>query len=104
LTVQDLARIVTRRASFEVALFWLQASFEKGVLRPLTPLHLRAEEEVTVTVDQAGNGIAHWEDVDCYEACKKEADESITLKQVQKALSKISGSLTADFIAERDER
>ena len=36
--------------------------------------------------------------------CVKEADPSITLESVHKALSKIPGSMTQDLIAERDER
>jgi predicted DNA-binding antitoxin AbrB/MazE fold protein len=82
----------------------VQAIYENGVLRPLSPLNLREEEQVTLTLARSEDGIADWEDGDCYEACKKEADESVTLEQVQKALSKIPGSLTVDFIAERDER
>jgi predicted DNA-binding antitoxin AbrB/MazE fold protein len=82
----------------------VQAIFEKGVLRPLTPLHLREAEQVTLTLAQRENGIADWEDEECYQACKKDADDSVTLEQVQQALSKIPGSLTADFVAERDER
>lgn len=33
-----------------------------------------------------------------------EADPSLTLEQVQKALAKIPGSLVEDFASERDER
>jgi hypothetical protein len=33
-----------------------------------------------------------------------EADGGVTLDAVRQALSKIPGSLTADFVAERDER
>jgi hypothetical protein len=36
--------------------------------------------------------------------CAKEADPSITLESVHEVLSKIPGSMTQDFIAERDER
>jgi hypothetical protein len=36
--------------------------------------------------------------------CAKEADPSITLESVHEALSKIPGSMTQDFLAERDER
>ena len=82
----------------------VEAVFENGVLRPLVPLELRENEHVSVTVVQALDGIAEWEDGECYEACRKEADQSISLEQVQQALSKIPGSLTKDFIAERDER
>jgi hypothetical protein len=45
-----------------------------------------------------------WLDMECLKLCAAEADESISLEAVRDALSKIPGSLTADFIAERDER
>lgn len=80
----------------------VQAIFMNGVLRPLTPLHLREEEQVTLRVSRE-SGLAEWEDADCYETCNQNIDESITLEQVQQALAKIPGSLTADFIAERGE-
>ena len=82
----------------------VQAIFKNGVLQPLTPLNLQDEEHVTLTVVSSPNGIADWEDMECYEATKCDADESVTLEQVQQALAKIPGSLTADFVAERDER
>ncbi len=82
----------------------IRAVFKNGVLQPLTPLDLREEQQVTLTVVPAENGIAEWEDVDCYDASKQGADDAVTLEEVQQALAKIPGSLTADFIAERDER
>jgi hypothetical protein len=36
--------------------------------------------------------------------CAKEADPTITIESVHEALAKIPGSMTEDFIAERDER
>ena len=44
-----------------------------------------------------------WLDVDYLQLCASEADESISLEAVREALSKIPGSLTADFIAERGQ-
>lgn len=43
-------------------------------------------------------------DLDYMAACGAEADPTVTLASVRQALSKIPGSMTADFIAERDER
>lgn len=37
-------------------------------------------------------------------ACAAEADPNVTLESVRRALSKIPGTMTDDFIAERDER
>jgi predicted DNA-binding antitoxin AbrB/MazE fold protein len=82
----------------------VQAVYRNGVFQPVTPVNLPEEERVILTLSATSNGIADWEDVECYEACRREADASVTLEQVQNALAKIPGSLTDDFTAERDER
>ena len=82
----------------------IQAVFENGVLRPLSPLNLRDMETVTLSVSQSVDGIAAWEDSECYETHKNDVDVSVSLEQVQQALSKITGSMSADFAAEREER
>jgi phosphosulfolactate phosphohydrolase-like enzyme len=46
-----------------------------------------------------------WLDADYLAECVTEpAGEGVTLDQVRAALAKVSGELTADFVAERDER
>jgi hypothetical protein len=45
-----------------------------------------------------------WFDTEYLAACAAEADPGISLEAVRAALAKIPGSMTADFIAERDER
>jgi hypothetical protein len=50
--------------------------------------------------DAALNGILDDEYMD---ACAAEGDSAVTLESVREALSKIPGSMTADFSAERDE-
>jgi hypothetical protein len=45
-----------------------------------------------------------WLDTKCLAACASEADDSVTLVEVRAALAKIPGSLTEDFIAEREDR
>jgi hypothetical protein len=42
-------------------------------------------------------------DTEFLQRCAGEADASVTLEGVRQALSKIPGSMTADFMAERDE-
>ncbi len=49
-------------------------------------------------------GDEHLLDVAYMDACAKDADPSVTLEEVRKILSKISGSLADTVIAERDER
>jgi predicted DNA-binding antitoxin AbrB/MazE fold protein len=65
----------------------IEAVYENGVLRPLEPLLLRDHQHVSILVqDDAGSPAAEdW------------------LDTVRQALSKIQGSMTSDFIAERRE-
>jgi predicted DNA-binding antitoxin AbrB/MazE fold protein len=77
----------------------LQAIFENGVLRPLEPLALRERQEVTVTitdeVDLPGlpGGIA-----------ADFSGEPVTLERVRAGLAKIPGSLSEEFVKEREDR
>ncbi|MDA2923344.1 antitoxin family protein [Acidobacteria bacterium AH-259-L09] len=79
----------------------VEAVYENGVLRPLEPIDLPEHQRVTVTIWEAPG--EEWLDTDCLQSCANEVDDSVTLEAVRKALSKIPGSLTADFISERDE-
>ena len=51
-----------------------------------------------------GSGDQAFLDLEYMNACRAEADPTVTLAAVREALSKIPGSMTPDFIAERDER
>jgi predicted DNA-binding antitoxin AbrB/MazE fold protein len=84
----------------------LSAVYENGVLRPLEPLELPEHQEVTVVISVApGSGQEEdWLDQEFLHFCASEADDSVTLEAVRGALAKIPGSLTPDFVAERDER
>ena len=83
----------------------LEAVYENGVLRPLEPLNLHEHQHVVVVVSELSpdRAIDELLDVEYLQACAREADHSITLETVREALSRIPGSLTADFVAERDE-
>jgi predicted DNA-binding antitoxin AbrB/MazE fold protein len=81
----------------------LQAVYEKGVLRLLEPVDIRDQQIVTVAITY-DPGAEPWLDTECLAACADEADDTVTLEEVREALAKIPGSLTQDFIAERDER
>lgn len=79
----------------------LQAIYENGVLRPLEPLALKEQQQVTVTVsDDEGD----WLDSNFLRYLETQADESVTLEAVRSALAKIPGSMVEDFRRERDER
>jgi predicted DNA-binding antitoxin AbrB/MazE fold protein len=81
----------------------LQAVYEGGVLRPIEALPLEEHQLVSVIVLDEGPGDAEieFESAQSFEAL---ADRSIDRNTVRAALSKIPGSLDADFTAERDER
>ena len=73
---------------------------------PVVFVALRERQRVTVTIFEAPIGLSEdeWLDTDCLLACAGRADDSISLESVREALSKIPGSLTVDFISEREER
>jgi predicted DNA-binding antitoxin AbrB/MazE fold protein len=81
----------------------LQAVYEGGVLRPLEPLDLREQQLVNVTITDEAPA-EPWLDIEYMTACAREADDSVSLEDVRAALAEIPGSLTEDFIAEREDR
>jgi predicted DNA-binding antitoxin AbrB/MazE fold protein len=84
----------------------VQAIYENGVLRPLEPVNLSENTKVTLTIGNAtrGAGEEEWLDLEFHASCAKEADPIISLEAVRAALAKIPGSMTDDFITERDDR
>jgi predicted DNA-binding antitoxin AbrB/MazE fold protein len=82
----------------------LRAVYENGVLRPLEPLDLPDKKQVTVVITEAQEDDESWLDVEFMRLSQGDADESLTLESVRQSLAKIPGSLTSDFVAERDDR
>lgn len=84
----------------------LTAVYEHGVFRPLEPADLPEQQRVTLIVSDVSPSSQDedWLDAECLDECATEADECVSLDEVRMALAKIPGSLTADFLAERDER
>ena len=84
----------------------VEAVYENGVLRPLNPVSLSEAERVTLTITNAKPADS-LRDNDLVERVRAEvaATEKIPiLEEVHRALSKMRGSLTEDFSAEREER
>ena len=81
----------------------LEAVYEGGVLRPMENLPLEEHQLVSVIILDADSGDEEieFEPPQCFEAL---ADQSISREAVRATLSKIPGSLDADFAAERSER
>jgi predicted DNA-binding antitoxin AbrB/MazE fold protein len=80
----------------------LQAVYEGGVLRPVEPLPLGEHELVSIVIldDNPPEDDLKFEAPERFEAL---ADHSVSLETVRRALSRIPGSLDADFRAERNE-
>ncbi len=80
----------------------VQAVYEGGILRPIEPLPLDEHQLVSVIIlDEVADDELVFAPPDQFEA---QADHSVTLEAVRQSLSKIPGSLDADFAAERNER
>jgi predicted DNA-binding antitoxin AbrB/MazE fold protein len=78
----------------------IEAIYENGMFRPLEPVDLPEHQRVQVTiVDEE-----EWLDRDYIQWAASQVQETVSLDAVRKALAKIPGSLTADFIAEREDR
>ena len=82
----------------------LQAVYKDGVLQPLEPLPLEETQQVTVTItDPATVG----QDVAGYfspEEWAEAAHDDVSLDEVRRALSTITGSLSDAVVALRQER
>lgn len=83
----------------------IEVVYEKGVLRPLEPLKLRDHQRVSIVMsdDATSSADEDWLDIECMRSSETEADETVNLDAVREALSKIPGSMTSDFVDERDE-
>ena len=83
----------------------LQAVYEEGVLRPVETLLLKEHQLVSVIIvedtdDDGQDEELRFEDPANFEPL---ADHTVTRETVREELSKIPGSLDADFRDERNE-
>jgi len=82
----------------------LQAVYRDGVLRPLESVQLEESQQVSVTI---GDPTAVDQDIAGYftpEEWAEAVHDDISLDEVRRALSTISGSLSEAVIALRQER
>jgi predicted DNA-binding antitoxin AbrB/MazE fold protein len=86
----------------------VDAVYENGILKPLQPLDLAENELVVVSITQKANGAGLGQlDTDFVEGLRRRlanAAPAPGLEEVRRRLSKIPGSMTADFIAGREDR
>jgi len=79
----------------------IEAIYEHGVRRPLEPLMLAESQRVRVTVNDSSPDQRRLEPIRAEVAAMGYLPK---LEEGQRALSKIPGNLTDDFILEREER
>jgi predicted DNA-binding antitoxin AbrB/MazE fold protein len=86
----------------------VDAVYENGILKPMQPLDLAEYEHVVLTITQAENTLRSGQlDNECVEGLRRKlagAEPTPGLEEVRRRLSKIPGSMAADFIAEREDR
>jgi predicted DNA-binding antitoxin AbrB/MazE fold protein len=83
----------------------VEAVYERGVLRPLSPLPLAEAQRVSLTISELAAGPSR-QDSNLVERARAEVaslDSVPTIEEVRSALASIPGSLSADVIAERGE-
>ncbi len=86
----------------------VEAVYQNGVLKPLQPLDLAENERVVVRITQEANGTSTDQlDADFVQGLRRRLAGAVPapgLEEVRRRLSKIPGSMTKDFIAEREDR
>ena len=82
----------------------VQAIYEDGVLRPLEPVPLENQQEVTVTISDEGDIPRDYPLVASPEEWAGAAGDPISLDEVRRALATIRGSLSEAVIEERRDR
>ena len=81
----------------------VEAVYEHGVLRPLEPVSLTESQRVNLTISEAGQNQSDAEFLEWARAEVAAMKHVPSLEEVHQIMSKIPGSLVADFIAEREE-
>ena len=81
----------------------VQAIFADGAFRPLGPVSCQEQERVVLTVENAGTTEDIILDDEFLSYCETQADDSVSLDDVRKALAKIPGSLANDIRGDRDQ-
>ena len=86
----------------------VDAVYEHGMLKPLGPLDLAENEHVSLLVTPITRASEACEPdagfLENLRTAVQDAGPAPGLEEVRRRLSKIPGTLTADFIAEREDR
>jgi predicted DNA-binding antitoxin AbrB/MazE fold protein len=81
----------------------VQAIYSNGAFRPLEPVPCQEQERVVLTVEEVSSAEQVPLDQEFLRYCETQADDSVSLEDVRRALAKIPGSLGHDIRAERDQ-
>jgi predicted DNA-binding antitoxin AbrB/MazE fold protein len=83
----------------------LDVIYENGVFRPLEPVDVPEHQRMTIMISEVSMVPSQEDLLDTeYERwAATQVKEDVSLEAVRQVLSKIPGSLTADFLAERAE-
>jgi predicted DNA-binding antitoxin AbrB/MazE fold protein len=83
----------------------LDVIYENGVFRPLEPVDVPEHQRMTITIPEASMVPAEeeWLDTEYERWAATQVKQDVSLEAVRQALSKIPGSLTTDFLAERED-
>jgi len=84
----------------------VDAIYENGVLRPLTPINLAEHEQVSLVIrTKADDELEDDADMDDYmPLIAEEGDPDITWEEVRKITAKWPGSFAEDVIRDREDR
>ena len=84
----------------------VEAVYENGMLRPLEPLALSEHQRVVLTLSEATSPRLQRDEEYLAAVREQVAKEGPPrgLDEVRRRLAKIPGSMTAEFIAEREDR
>jgi predicted DNA-binding antitoxin AbrB/MazE fold protein len=78
----------------------IEAVYEQGVFRPLTPVPLAERERVRLVVETERET---WLDAEAHSMAEREAEPDMSLEEIRAELARIPGSWAEDVIAERGE-
>lgn len=81
----------------------IQAIYEDGVLKPLSPLDLKEHERVQVSVSPITQANPAWLDIEFKGSCAQHVKNAPSLEQVRQILASVAGTFADDIRRERDE-
>jgi predicted DNA-binding antitoxin AbrB/MazE fold protein len=83
----------------------LDVIYENGVFRPLEPVDVPEHQRMTIMIPEVAMVPSQDElfDMEYERWAATQVKEDVSLEAVRQVLSKIPGSLSADFLAERAE-